>query len=91
MMKAVAPAVYIFGFLVTLACGVLLSRAYAAGRRRLLLWSAVCFFGLAISNLLVFFDLVILPVQIDLYPERLIAAAVSMLILLYGLIWEGQQ
>jgi hypothetical protein len=88
-MKAIAPAVYILGFLVTLACGVLLLRAYATVRKRLLLWSAICFCGLAISNMLVFVDLVLLP-HIDLYPFRLITAAASMLIL-YGLIWEGQQ
>ena len=85
-----AAAVYILGFLVTLTCGVLLSRAYAVGRKRLLLWSAVCFFGLAISNFLVFVDLVLLP-QVDLYPLRLITAAVAMIILLYGLIWEGER
>jgi len=89
-MNALAPAVYILGFLVTLACGVLLFRAYSVVAKRLLLWSAVCFCGLAISNLLVFIDLVLLP-QVDLYPLRLITAAASMLILLYGLIWEGQQ
>lgn len=85
-----AAAVYILGFLVTLTCGVLLSRAYSAGRKRLLLWSAICFFGLAISNLLVFVDLVLLP-KVDLYPLRLITAAVAMVILLYGLIWEGNR
>jgi hypothetical protein len=89
-MNAIAPAVYILGFLVTLACGVLLFRAYSAVGKRLLLWSAVCFCGLSISNLLVFVDLVLLP-QVDLYPFRLLTAAASMLILLYGLIWEGQQ
>jgi Family of unknown function (DUF5985) len=89
-MNGIAPAVYIFGFLVTLACGVLLFRAYAAVRKRLLLWSAVCFCGLAISNLLVFVDLVLLP-TVDLYILRLITAAIAMLLLLYGLIWEGQQ
>lgn len=89
-MNAIAPAVYILGFLVTLACGVLLFRAWSAVGKRLLLWSAVCFCGLAISNLLVFIDLVLLP-EVDLYPFRLLTAAVSMLILLYGLIWEGQQ
>ncbi|MGA8532209.1 MAG: DUF5985 family protein [Acidobacteriaceae bacterium] len=89
-MNAIAPAVYIFGFLVTLACGVLLYRAYAAVHKRLLLWSAICFCGLAISNLLVFVDLVLLP-NVDLYLLRLITAAVAMLLLLYGLIWEGQQ
>ncbi|HEX4039200.1 MAG TPA: DUF5985 family protein [Acidobacteriaceae bacterium] len=90
-MNTIAPAVYIFGFLVTLTCGVLLARAYSLGRKRLLLWSSICFFGLALSNLLVFLDLVVLPTQIDLYPERLLTATVSMLVLLYGLIWEGQQ
>ncbi len=89
-MNSIGPAVYIFGFLVTLACGVLLFRAWAAVRKRLLLWSAVCFCGLALSNLLVFVDLVLLP-DVDLYPLRLITAAVAMLLLLYGLIWEGQQ
>lgn len=89
-MKAIAPAVYIFGFLVTLLCGILLVRAYAAGRKRLLLWSSVCFFGLALSNLLLFIDLVLLP-NVDLYLLRLLIATGAMLILLYGLIWEGQQ
>ncbi|HZZ41131.1 MAG TPA: DUF5985 family protein [Acidobacteriaceae bacterium] len=89
-MNAIAPAVYIFGFLVTLACGVLLFRAYSAVRKRLLLWSAICFCGLALSNLLVFVDLVLLP-TVDLYLLRLITAAIAMLLLLYGLIWEGQQ
>ncbi len=89
-MNAIAPAVYILGFVVTLACGVLLFRAWSAVGKRLLLWSAVCFCGLAISNFLVFIDLVLLP-TVDLYPLRLLTAAASMLILLYGLIWEGQQ
>jgi hypothetical protein len=82
------PAVYILGLVVTFSCGVLLARAYARVRLRLLLWSAICFFGLAISNLLVFVDLVVLP-DVDLYLWRLLTAAVAMLILLYGLIWEG--
>lgn len=85
-----AAAVYILGFLVTLCCGVLLARAWSSSRKRLLLWSAVCFFGLAVSNLLVFVDLVLLP-DVDLYPLRLVTAAAAMMILLYGLIWEGQR
>jgi len=84
------PAVYIFGLLVTLSCGVLLTRAYKSVRNRLLLWSAICFYFLALSNLIVFLDLVVFP-DIDLYRWRLITAAVGMLILLYGLIWEGDK
>jgi Family of unknown function (DUF5985) len=84
------PAVYIFGLLVTLSCGVLLTRAYTNVGKRLLLWSAICFYFLALSNLIVFLDLVIFP-DVDLYRWRLITAAVGMLILLYGLIWEGDR
>lgn len=84
------PAVYIFGVIVTLTCGVLLTRAYTNVGKRLLLWSAVCFYFLALSNLIVFLDLVVFP-DVDLYRWRLITAAIGMLILLYGLIWEGDK
>jgi hypothetical protein len=84
------PAVYILGVLVTFACGVLLSRAYIKVRKRLVLWSAMCFFGLAFSYLLVFIDLVVFP-EIDLYRWRLLTAAAAMLVLIYGLIWEGDR
>jgi hypothetical protein len=69
---------------------VLLLRGYSRGKQRLLLWSGLCFAGLALSNLLVFVDLVVLPVQVDLYPLRLAVAAVSMVVLVWALIWEGQ-
>lgn len=81
---------YLMCALVLLLCGILLTRAYLRSRLRLLLWSAICFIGLAISNLLVFVDLVMLP-EIDLYIARLATAAVAMMILLYGLIWEGHR
>ncbi|HKT88894.1 MAG TPA: DUF5985 family protein [Candidatus Sulfotelmatobacter sp.] len=83
------PAVYILGALITLICAVLLLRGYFRSRSRLLLWSSLCFFGLAISNLLTFMDLVLLP-NVDLYIWRLITAASAMLLLVYGLIWEGE-
>ncbi len=57
----IAGAVYILGTLVALACAILLLRGYLRGRQKLLLWSSLCFFGLAISNFLVFIDLIILP------------------------------
>ena len=86
----IAGAVYILGTLVALACAILLLRGYLRGRQKLLLWSSLCFFGLAISNFLVFVDLIVFPAQIDLYPLRLATAAVAMLLLLYGLIWEAE-
>jgi heme/copper-type cytochrome/quinol oxidase subunit 4 len=74
--------------LVSLACTVLLLRGYAKSRARLLLWSGLCFLGLTFSNLLVFIDLQVFP-QIDLYIWRLVTATIAILVLLYGLIWEG--
>jgi len=67
----------------------MLLRGYFRGRHRLLLWSGLCFAGLTLSNAFVFLDLVIYP-QVDLYLWREITAAVSMLILLFGMIWEGE-
>ncbi|MGB6941221.1 MAG: DUF5985 family protein [Bryobacteraceae bacterium] len=83
------PAVYILGALISLCCGILLLRSYGQVRKRLLLWSGLCFVGLAISNLLIFVDLVIFP-DTNLYPLRLGIAAASLLLLLYGLIWESE-
>jgi hypothetical protein len=85
-----AGAVYILGSLVAFCCGVLLLRGFRLGRQKLLLWSGLCFLGLSISNFLIFVDLIVLPAQIDLYPLRLTTDCVAMLLLLYGLIWEGE-
>lgn len=83
------PAVYILSVLVTGTCAFLLLRAYWRVQQKLLLWSSLCFFGLSIADLLVFVDLVVLP-GVDLYTLRLATAAAATLLLLYGLIWEGE-
>lgn len=69
-------------------CAFLLLRGYARVRQRLLLWSGLCFVGLAISNAVLLFDLSVVA-EISLYPWRLAIAAGSMLLLLYGLIFES--
>jgi hypothetical protein len=84
-----ASVVYILGAVVTLLCAVLLLRAYVRVRRRLLLWSGLCFAGLTVSNTLLFVDLVLFP-DADLYVLRLSVAAFSMLLLMYGLVWESE-
>jgi len=83
------PAVYILGTLTSLCCATLLFRAYSRVKKRLLLWSGLCFAGLTISNGLVFVDLVLIP-DVNLYRLRLATAAVAMILLLYGLIWESE-
>ena len=83
------PAVYILSTVIFASCAILLLRGYRRMKQRLLLWSSLCFFGLATSNLLLFLDLVVLP-EVNLYIWRLAAAAIAMVLLLYGLIWEGE-
>ena len=82
-------ALYALTSLTTLLCAVLLLRAYENVRKRLLLWSGLCFVGLTISNVLVILDNVIFP-QIDLYSYRLGSTAVAMALLLFGLVWESR-
>jgi Family of unknown function (DUF5985) len=68
---------------------VLLLRGYRRSRTRLLLWSALCFAGLALNNALLIFDLVIVP-GVDLSVLRSSVALAAMAILVFGLIWESR-
>ena len=45
-------AVYVLGVLTSLLCVWLLLRGYFHVKKKLLLWSGLCFEGLTISNLL---------------------------------------
>lgn len=82
-----AEVVYILCALTSMFCAILLFRSYRAGKTRLLMWSTLCFVGLAINNLLLVVDLVIVP-EVDFSLVRSGTAIASMLLLLIGLIWE---
>ena len=81
--------VNILGTLTVGLCAVLLLRAYARVRKPLLLWCGVCFSGLTVSNAMLIVDLCVLT-ESNIYPQRLMVAAVSMLIMIYGLIFESE-
>jgi len=83
-------AVYTVGTLVALLCSVLLLSASRRSKKRLLLWSGLCFAGLALSNALVIVDLVLYPTSLDLYRYRLAIGAVAMLVLVFGLVWDRE-
>lgn len=85
-----AEAVYILCALTSILCTVLLLRGYRATRTRLLFWASLCFGFLAINNVILYFDLVILPPQIDLFWYRNVAALIGMLVLVFGLTWESR-
>ncbi|MDY7225855.1 DUF5985 family protein [Hyalangium rubrum] len=84
-----AEAVYILCALTSLACAVLLLRGYGRSHLRLLLWSGLCFVALAISNLVLFVDLVLVQ-GVDLSLWRSSIALVGVAILVYGLVWDAQ-
>ena len=80
-----AIAVYVLCTLTSMACAVLLSRAYRESRARLLLFSALCFFGLAFNNLLLVADVTL---HIDLSIARKVPALIGVVLLLHGLIGD---
>jgi hypothetical protein len=73
----------------SIACMVLLFRAYAQSGLRLLLWSALCFVCLSLNNVFLFLDMVVFP-DIDLRPYRLASALLGLVFLLYGFILEAE-
>ncbi len=81
--------VYLLCFLTSTGCAILLARSYARSGLRLLLWSALCFALLAANNLVVIFDMIVLPAW-DLRPLRLALALGAILVLLFGFIWERE-
>lgn len=84
-----SAALYILTSVTMFLCAVLLLRAWWRVRRKLLLWSGLCFAGLTVANALKFADLIVF-IRTDLYTWRLATAALAMALLLYGLIWESQ-
>lgn len=80
--------VYLLCALTAIACAWMLLRAYLNSRVRLLLWSALCFAGLAANNVLLVLDRLVLTAQ-DLSTWRLSIALVSILLLVAGLILEA--
>jgi hypothetical protein len=81
-----AVTVYALCALTSLLCAGLLFRGYRRNGARLLLWSAVCFVGFFLNNLLLLVD-VNVPLE-DLSIWRSLPALAGTLILVYGLIWE---
>ena len=84
---ALATIVYALCALTSLACAVLLLRGYLASQARLLLWSGLCFTGLAANNIVLLVDMSVVP-SVDLSFYRSVPALIGVGLLLYGLVWE---
>ena len=82
-----AEAVYLLCALTSIFCAGLLWRSYRRQRTRLLMWSTACFVLLAINNILLFVDLVLVP-GVDLSTVRSGTALLAIALLVIGLTWE---
>jgi hypothetical protein len=84
----IAMLVYILCAATSGVCAFLLLRHYKRSRAELLFWSGVCFVCFAISNVLLFVDLVLLP-NVDLSLYRNLINFLGLALLLYGLILKA--
>ena len=80
--------IYILCTITSTLCAILLIRSYLHRRLRLLLWSGLCFVGLALNNMLLLVGFIIGPAD-DLQVARALAALTGLACLLWGLIWES--
>jgi hypothetical protein len=82
--------IYFLCALTALACFALLWRGWRANRAPLLLWSALCFAGLTVSNVLLVVDKLALP-DVDLTAVRASITLGALLLLIFGLVGGGDK
>ncbi len=90
MADLLRAAVYLLCFGTSTACAILLARNFSRTKARLLLWSSLCFVFLALNNLFVVIDLLLIP-DVSLQVPRLVLSACAVFVLLFGLIWDLEE
>ena len=79
--------IYLLAVATSVLCAYLLLRAYRRNGTRLLIWSSLCFWLLALNNLVLAVDILLLP-ENDLSLIRTFTALLAVSVLLVGFIWE---
>jgi hypothetical protein len=85
----IPQVVYLLCALTSGTCAWLLFRGYRRSHTRLLLWSAASFAVFTANNAMLFIDLVVVP-DVDLSLVRAALSLIGVLVLVVGLIWDGQ-
>lgn len=88
-MRVFPSAVYLLCLATSLVCTFLLYRSFRRSGAKLLLWTALCFGGLAFNNLFLSLDVLLFP-DVQLLPFRHLSALVAIVLLLYGFVWESE-
>jgi Family of unknown function (DUF5985) len=84
-----AAAVYVLCALTSLACAILLLRAYQVRGVRLLLWSGLAFVGFTLGNAMLVVDRVVIGPEVDLAIWRSLPVLAGLAVLIYGLVWDA--
>lgn len=84
-----AAVVYFLCASTSIVCAGLVVRAWRRSAVRLLAWVALGFVGLAVNNVILFVDRVVVE-DTDLSALRDGSGLVAVAILLFGLIWESR-
>ena len=82
--------VYTLCFATSTLCAYLLGRSFRRTRSRLLFWSALCFTGFFLNNVLLVVDTQFVP-ELDLSIWRTLPATLGLAALLYGFIWDADR
>lgn len=82
-----AMFVYVLCAVTCGVCAFLLLRHYQRSRANLLFWSGICFICFALSNVLLFVDLVVFP-NVDLSFYRNLITLLGLGLLLFGAIFK---
>ena len=85
-----AKLIFLLCALTSIACTAMLLRAYLRSRARLLMWSALCFAGLTVNNVLLVLDRLVLT-DINLSTWRLVIALLAVLLLVTGQVLEDDR
>ena len=84
-----AELIYGLCTILSLAIAVMLWRQQRRVPTRMIYWTALCFTGLALSNLLLVVDKLLFP-ELDLRVLRHSISLLSIAVLLFGLVYEDE-
>jgi hypothetical protein len=84
-----AELIYGLCTVLSLVIAVMLWRQHRRAPTRMIYWTALCFSGLALSNLLLVLDKMVF-IQVDLQVLRHSASLISIGLLLFGLVYEDE-